>query len=414
MRILLVEDDELTAQALIAILTHQNHVVESAVNSQTAWDLIRTFSYDLMLLSVTIPDLDGVSLCRKIRNRGLQTPILLMTNQASSHEKAIGLDAGADDYVIKPFDPEELVARVRALLRRGMISSQPVLQWGLLRLDPTSCNVTYDDQPLSLTPKEYALLELFLRNTRRVFSCGVILEHLWAYEEMPGEEAVRTHIKGLRQKLKAVGAPVDWIETVYGIGYRLKPLEENTATSTRTVELSDQSIERPVGNCSQLFDELTHRSSESSHLAIATGWAPAIELQETNTDIILKAEIPGIAVQDLDVLVGETSVSIAREDREETKTEQKGYFHTELHYGSFHRVVPLPVAVQNHQVSADFKDGFLTLTMPKVETTRQNMVKVDLQAEARERTASQQQHEEELQDKVHTRANQEVSSPGVA
>ncbi len=200
MRILIVEDDESTAQALVSVLTHQNHVVEIAVNGETGWDLIKTFSYDLMLLDVAVPDLDGVALCRRIRARGLQTPILLLTDRESCHEKAIGLDAGADDYVVKPFDEEELEARVRALLRRGTISSQPVLEWGPLQLDPSSCEVTYNAQPLFLTPKEYALLELFLRNSRRVFSCGVILEHLWAYEETPGEEAVRTHIKGLRQK----------------------------------------------------------------------------------------------------------------------------------------------------------------------------------------------------------------------
>ncbi len=151
-------------------------------------------------------------------------PILLLTRRDSSHDKAIGLDAGADDYVVKPFEQEELVARIRALLRRGSKASQPVLEWSDLRLDPSSCEVTYLSKPLTLTPKEYGLLELLLRNSRRVFSCDMILEHLWTYQDTPGEEAVRTHIKGLRHKLKAAGA-ADLIETVYGIGYRLKPLE---------------------------------------------------------------------------------------------------------------------------------------------------------------------------------------------
>src|SRR5207237_4153528 len=132
---------------------------------------------------------------------GRQVPILLLTGCDSSHEKAIGLDAGADDYVVKPFDQEELVARVRALLRRGGATSQPVLECGNLRLDPSSCEVTYGQDLLSLTPKEYALLELFLRNSRRVFSCGMILEHLWSYADTPGEDAVRTQIKGSRLKL---------------------------------------------------------------------------------------------------------------------------------------------------------------------------------------------------------------------
>jgi diguanylate cyclase (GGDEF)-like protein len=227
MKILLVEDDEFIAQALTAIFTSQNYAVEVAADGQLGWELIEAFDYDLVLLDVMLPKLDGISLCRRIRSKGLQMPILLLTGRDNSHDKAIGLDAGADDYVVKPFDTEELVARVRALLRRGGAVSQPVLTWGDLQLDPSSCEVTYGSTPLSLTPKEYALLELFLRNSRRVFSCGMILEHLWSYEEMPREEAVRTHIKGLRQKLKAAGVRSDVIETVYGIGYRLKPREQS-------------------------------------------------------------------------------------------------------------------------------------------------------------------------------------------
>jgi DNA-binding response OmpR family regulator len=231
MKILVIEDDELIAHALLSILTSQNYAVEIATNGQSGWELVEAFDYDLVMLDVMLPKLDGISLCRQMRGKGLQMPILLLTGRDSGHDKAIGLDAGADDYVVKPFDEEELVARVRALLRRGGTISQPILEWGGLRLDPGSCEVTYRTQLLSLTPKEYALLELFLRNKRRVFSCGMILEHLWAYEEMPGEEAVRTHIKGLRQKLRAVGLPGDVVETVYGIGYRLKPkvAEENEA-----------------------------------------------------------------------------------------------------------------------------------------------------------------------------------------
>ncbi|AFZ24099.1 PAS domain S-box [Cylindrospermum stagnale PCC 7417] len=229
MKILVVEDDELNAYALTAVLTDQNYAVEVASDGDVAWDLIETYNYDLILLDVMLPKLDGISLCRQIRASGRQVPILLLTGCGSSHEKATGLDAGADDYVVKPFEQEELVARVRALLRRGGVTSQPVLEWSSLRLDPSSCEVTYADDLLSLTPKEYALLELFLRNNRRVFSCGMILEHLWSYEDTPGEEAVRTHIKGLRQKLKAVGAPGDLVETVYGIGYRLKSQEEEGA-----------------------------------------------------------------------------------------------------------------------------------------------------------------------------------------
>ncbi|ABA19864.1 multi-component transcriptional regulator, winged helix family [Trichormus variabilis ATCC 29413] len=226
MKILIVEDDELNAYALTAVLTNQNYAVEVGSDGITAWELIQTYDYDLILLDVILPRLDGISLCRQIRSSGRQMPILLLTGCDSSHEKAIGLDAGADDYVVKPFDEEELVARVRALLRRGGTTAQPILEWGNLQLDPSSCEVRYNQNLLSLTPKEYALLELFLRHSRRVFSCSMILEHIWSYEDTPGEEAVRTHIKGLRMKLRNAGAPGDLVETVYGIGYRLKAQEE--------------------------------------------------------------------------------------------------------------------------------------------------------------------------------------------
>lgn len=266
MKILVVEDDEFIVYALTDILTSQNYAVEVATDGKAAWDLIETYDYDLILLDVVLPKLDGISLCRKIRSKGLQMPILLLTGIDSSHDKAIALDAGADDYVVKPFDLEEFVARIRALLRRGATALQPILEWGDLRLDPSSCEVTYGTQLLSLTPKEYALLELFLRNSRRVFSCGMILEHLWSYEETPQEEAVRTHIKGLRQKLKAVGAAGDSIETVYGIGYRLKQGEkrageaggENQKSKIKNQKSQEQTLKAVAG----IWEKFQGRVSE--------------------------------------------------------------------------------------------------------------------------------------------------------
>jgi DNA-binding response OmpR family regulator/HPt (histidine-containing phosphotransfer) domain-containing protein len=227
MKILVVEDDQFTAYALTAILDKHRYTVEVAVDGMAAWELVQAFAYDLILLDVMLPKLDGIGLCQKLRAEGYRMPILLLTGCDSSHDKAVGLDAGADDYVIKPFSEEELMARIRALLRRGGPTAQPILEWGGLHLDPSTCEVSYQAQLLPLTPKEYGILELFLRNHHRVFNCGMILEHLWPYDEAPGEEAVRTHIKGLRHKLKVAGVPSDPIETVYGIGYRLKPLESS-------------------------------------------------------------------------------------------------------------------------------------------------------------------------------------------
>ncbi|MEH2176510.1 response regulator [Nostoc sp.] len=266
MKILVVEDDELNAYSLTTILINQNYAVEVATDGDTAWNFIQTYDYDLILLDVVLPKLDGISLCRQIRSSGLQMPILLLTGCDSSHEKAIGLDAGADDYVVKPFDAEELIARVRALLRRKGVTSQPVLEYGGLRLDPSSCEAMYAGKLLPLTPKEYALLELFLRNTRRVFSCGMILEHLWCYEDTPQEEAVRTHIKGLRHKLKAVGAPSDLVETVYGIGYRLKPRAEEEKGRGAEVQRSRGELEREKSLVPNL------KSQQQTLMAVAEIW----------------------------------------------------------------------------------------------------------------------------------------------
>ncbi|HLO48397.1 MAG TPA: response regulator [Kamptonema sp.] len=223
MRVLLVEDDEYIAQAITATLAEQHYTVDLAKDGQMGWDYAEAFTYDLILLDVVLPKMDGIALCRQLRSRHRTTPILLLTSRDSSASKVEGLDAGADDYVVKPFDFLELSARIRALMRRGSEVLPPVLEWGEVCLNPSTCEVTYRNKPLNLTPKEYALLELFLRNNQRVFSRRAILDHLWSFEEPPAEETVRAHIKGLRSKLKTAGAPVDLVETVYGLGYRLKP-----------------------------------------------------------------------------------------------------------------------------------------------------------------------------------------------
>jgi DNA-binding response OmpR family regulator len=134
------------------------------------------------------------------------------------------LDVGADDYLIKPFDLQELFARIRALARRGVPNLPPILEWGLLRFDPSSLEVSYDANPVALSAKEYGLLELFLRHGTRVFSRAQIIDHLWTLDQFPEEATIKAHIRRLRQKLKAAGAPEDFIETIYGSGYRLKPL----------------------------------------------------------------------------------------------------------------------------------------------------------------------------------------------
>ncbi|MBE9041639.1 response regulator [Oscillatoriales cyanobacterium LEGE 11467] len=229
MKILLVEDDESLANLVRDALIAQHYLVDLATDGQVGWELAESFTYDLILLDLMLPKLDGINFCKQRRQEGDRTPILLVTAQNTSTTKVTGLDAGADDYVVKPFDLQELLARIRALLRRTQDAQTPTIEWGAFSLDPRSCLVTYDDRPLKLTAKEYGLLELFLRNPQRIFSKSALLDRLWSFEEPPSETAVRTQMKGLRQKLKQAGARTDEIETIYGLGYRLKAKEEKSA-----------------------------------------------------------------------------------------------------------------------------------------------------------------------------------------
>ena len=224
MRILLVEDDVRLAETLTEALTDQLYVVDAISDGEAAWQQAQVLDYDLILLDVMLPNLDGVSFCQRLRAQGYQMPVLMLTACDTTTDKVAGLDAGADDYVVKPIDLPELFARIRALLRRGGIPSPPILSWEKLQLDPSTYEVSYNGQPLRLTPKEYSLLELFLRNGRRVLSRSVIIEHVWSLKDPPEEETVKAHIKSLRQKLRTAGCPSNFIETVRSMGYRLNQL----------------------------------------------------------------------------------------------------------------------------------------------------------------------------------------------
>jgi DNA-binding response OmpR family regulator len=225
MRILIVEDDVQLAEMLAEALTDLHHVVDVVQDGESAWDWVQTLEYDLMVLDLTLPKLDGVSLCRRLRENNLSLPILMLTARDTLTDKVKGLEAGADDYLVKPFEMPELIARIRALLRRGNTSASPELSWGNLRLNSSTYEVSYNDRPLRLTPKEYAILELLLSSGRRVWSRGGIIERVWSLDDPPSEETVKSHIKSLRQKLREVDAPEDLIETVHGLGYRLKQIQ---------------------------------------------------------------------------------------------------------------------------------------------------------------------------------------------
>ena len=238
MRILVVDDDEILVEILKRSLTSQRHIVDIAEDGQMGWQYVQTGEYELVLLDINLPRLDGVSLCEKMRQANYTTPILLMTAKNASQDRILGLDAGADDYLTKPLDLGELNARVRALSRRREVATTSVLEVNGLMLDPSSCLVSYYQQPIKLTAKEYSLLEIFLRHPSQVFSRSQILDKIWTFDDPPLEESVKAHIKGLRKKLKQAGV-VNWIENVYGIGYRLNP---NVAQSTSVEQEFDQKM----------------------------------------------------------------------------------------------------------------------------------------------------------------------------
>ena len=285
MRLLLVDDDEVLVDALANHLIAQRYAVDIATDGEEAWEYIALFNYDLVVLDVMLPQIDGISLCKKIRARDYSMPVLMLTARDRSTDIIEGFNAGADDYLVKPFNFEELTVRIRVLLPREGQAPSSTLKWSNLSLDLNSLEAFYDEKPLNLTVKEYALLELFLRNHNRVFSLEGIIESLWSFEEPPTEGAVRTHIKTLRQKLKKVGAAKDLIETVYGIGYRLKPLpdsaEEHTETESNSAAESADSTEIAAV-------WLQHKDAMSDRLAVLE--KIAITLKENNCDRELRQE----------------------------------------------------------------------------------------------------------------------------
>jgi diguanylate cyclase (GGDEF)-like protein len=296
MRVLLIEDDEIVTQVLVKAFAERHYTVDVATDGQTGWELADACTYDLILLDVMLPKLNGISLCRQLRSQGLRTPILLLTAQDTITNKVMGLDAGADDYVTKPFEVDELLARMRALLRRGNSALPTILKWEKLYLNPSTCEVVYGDRPLHLTPKEYSLLELFLRNSQRVFSRSAILDHIWSFEEVPGEETVTAHIKGLRMKLKTAGLAKDPIETVYGIGYRLKSVEQPPKRAKKSKPLS-QKLEQQA---KEATDEIWQRLKEKFLSRVAVIKQATTAMLANNLD----EELRQLAIAEAHKLVG--------------------------------------------------------------------------------------------------------------
>ncbi|NJM48607.1 MAG: response regulator transcription factor [Alkalinema sp. RU_4_3] len=227
MRILLVEDDDRIAMPLLEDLRQQKHTVDYAQDGQAGWDYAQAMDYDLILLDLMLPQLDGISLCKRLRSHGCTAYVLMLTARDTTADKVVGLDAGADDYLVKPFDLEELAARIRALSRRTPELRPMVLTHGALQLDPNRQTVCYGGQSIALTPKEFMILEQILRHPSQVFTRAMLIDKLWEFDQISGEETIKTHMTNLRRKLKLAGSPDHLIETVYGVGYRLCAVDES-------------------------------------------------------------------------------------------------------------------------------------------------------------------------------------------
>lgn len=246
MKILLVEDDAQIGQFLFMTLTTHRYAVDVVTDGQTGLDLALERDYDVILLDVLLPKLDGIEVCRRLRQSGRTTPILMLTGKGTNEDMVRGLDAGADDYVVKPCDPARLLARIRALLRRQEATSSLILSWGDLQLDLTLIQATYRQQTIPLSPKEYSLLELFLRHPQRIFSRSNIIDRLWSIDDSPTDAAVTNLIKDLRRRLRAAGLADEIIETVYRLGYRLKAPPLKSAADPIAPQSASDSAPQPT------------------------------------------------------------------------------------------------------------------------------------------------------------------------
>jgi two-component system response regulator MprA len=222
-RVLLVEDDRAVRDAVRRALRLAGYEVESAASGDEALTRIAAASPDLVVLDVGIPAPDGLDVCRRVRTSGDRVPIVMLTARAGVSDRIDGLDAGADDYVVKPFDVGELKARIRALLRRAAPDEtpSPLPSFGELTLDVERHGARQGEAFVDLTRTEYALLELFLRNPRVVLAHEVIYERVWGYDFGPSSNALRVYVGYLRRKLDAVGAS-GLIQTIRGVGYVLR------------------------------------------------------------------------------------------------------------------------------------------------------------------------------------------------
>lgn len=220
MRILVIEDNERLADLVKKGLEEQGYAADITASGREGEELAARERYDVVVLDLMLPDHDGVQLCRELRRRGVSTPVLMLTALSSTDEKVAGLEAGADDYLTKPFDFDELIARVRALMRRSQSVEGAQLRFGGIEMDLVARKVTRDEKPVELTTKEFSLLEYFLRNPERVLTRTNIGERVWDLLFQDESNVIEVYVSRLRNKVdKGFEQPL--IHTVVGTGYVL-------------------------------------------------------------------------------------------------------------------------------------------------------------------------------------------------
>jgi DNA-binding response OmpR family regulator len=222
-RILLVEDDAVIAEQISNALRRERFIVDTAYDGETGLEAATFDAYGLIILDVMLPGIDGWNVCSRLREEKLVTPILMLTARDSVDDRVRGLEGGADDYLVKPFDARELLARIHALLRRDKVHRTGVIRVGDLEIDANARVVSRAGQTISLTPREFSLLEALARNEGRTLTRSVILDSVWNNEESL-ENTVNFHITSLRKKVDAP-FPEKLIHTVHGIGYVMRSPE---------------------------------------------------------------------------------------------------------------------------------------------------------------------------------------------
>ncbi|MBP5655617.1 MAG: response regulator transcription factor [Clostridiales bacterium] len=221
MRILIAEDEISTAKALKVIMEKNKFSVDIVHDGDEAWSYVRTGSYEVIILDIMMPGMSGLEVLAKIRENKINTPVLLLTAKSEVEDKVTGLEAGADDYLAKPFASSELIARVKALGRRSEVYSDSVKSLGNVSLDGNRYELRVGDNAVSLTNKEYQLLELFILHPGFVFSTEHLMEKIWGIDSESDIDVVWTHIGFVRKKLKTLNADVE-IKTIRGAGYSLE------------------------------------------------------------------------------------------------------------------------------------------------------------------------------------------------